>query len=261
MHLSFRKATGIYLVGMLVCTALNLAGHYLDSLLHTHALFAILFKLPPIALMLGIMLKLRNGKIVCLGKFKTRHLLWLLLPFLFGTLVNLGHPNLAPAIEIILLTFTSMITTIVWEELFFHYVGQMLFERNDRYSICALVVLVLGFGLSHLCYLILDPHLWEHVLWQTVLTSCFGFFSISLYAKTQNIWITMLAHLSMNIPNTVSTLYHEKPYLDDYALILDSIYCICLVAAGVILYHMNKEKKHLAPLPHFHHLHHIHHQH
>ena len=261
MRISFRKATCIYLAGMLICTLLNLLGHALDAHFQTHSLFAILFKLPSVGVIVGIMLGLHNGGIVCMGKFQTPHLLWLLLPFGFGTLVNLGHPNLSPAIDFIFLTFLSMLTTIVWEELFFHYVGQMLFERNDRYTLSALAVLVLGFGLSHLFYLFLDPHEWEHILWQTILTSCFGFFSITLYAKTQNIWITMLAHLAMNVPNTVSTLYQERPFLQDFSLILDTLYCLCLVAAGIILYHANKEKKHLAPLPHTHHLHHIYHQH
>lgn len=262
MHcVSFRKATAIYLVGMLVCTLFNLAGHYLDATLHTHALFAILCKLPSIAVMLGILFRLRNGHILCLGRFCTPHLLWLLLPFLFGTLVNLGRATLSPAVDVILLTVGSMLTTVVWEELFFHYIGQMLFERDDRYSLSALAVLVLGFGLSHLLYLFLDPAHWEHVLWQTLLSSAFGFFSISLYAKTQNIWITMLAHLAMNVPNTFSELYQESPFLSAYALPLDIAYCICLVVAGVILYHLNKEKKHLALLPGLHLPHHVHHHH
>jgi membrane protease YdiL (CAAX protease family) len=261
MLVSFRKATVIYLSGMLVCTLFNLAGHALDIRFDTHSLFAILFKLPAVGMIVGIMVGLRNAKIVCAGKFLTPHLLWLLLPFCFGTLVNLGHPTLSPTVDFILLTFTSMITTIVWEELFFHYVGQMLFERNDRYTLSALAVLVLGFGLSHLCYIMLDPSQIEHIVWQTILTSCFGFFSLTLYAKTQNIWITMLAHLAMNIPNTVSELYHETPFLADFSLILDSVYCICLVIGGTVLYHMNKERKHLAPLPHIHHVHHIYHQH
>lgn len=250
MNVSFKKASAIYLGGMLICTVLNLLGHYLDIQLGTHAIFSILCKLPPIAVMIGIMIRMRNARILFSGKFLTPYLGFVLLPFFFSALVNTGHPTQTPAIGVLLLGLFGMLTTVVWEELFFHYVGQMLFEKDDRYTISALAVLVLGFGLSHLCYLLLDVALPEEILWQTLLTTCFGFFSITLYAKVQNIWVAVLAHLAMNVLTTFSSLFAEKPYFHDYAALLDTAYCVCLVLAGMILYHLNKEKKHLAPLHH-----------
>lgn len=250
MIFSFRESTSVYLGGILSCTLLNLLGHTLDAHFGTHALFATLCKIPPILIMLGIMWHMKNAKILVHGRFFTPYLAFVLLPLFFSALVNTGHPNITPHVTVLILGITSMLTTILWEELFFHYIGQMLFERDDAYSVPALAVLVLGFGLSHLCYVLLDPTMLEEVLWQTALTTCFGFFSITLYAKTQNIWVTVAAHLAMNILNTFSALFAEKPFFHDYAPILDSAYCVCLLVAGVILYRLNKEQKHLAHLRH-----------
>ncbi len=250
MTFSFGESTSVYLGGIMTCTLLNLLGHVLDAYLGTYQIFSILCKLPPILIMLGIMWKLKNAKLLVYGKFWTPYLAFALLPLVFSALVNTGHPNITPTVGVLLLGITSMLTTILWEELFFHYVGQMLFEKNDTYTLSALAVLVLGLGLSHLCYILLDPTMLEEVIWQTVLTTCFGFFSITLYAKTQNIWVTVVAHLAMNILNTLSALFAEKPYFHNYAPLLDTTYCVCLLIAGAILYHLNKEKKHLAPLHH-----------
>ncbi len=250
MTFSFWESTSIYLGGITSCTLLNLLGHVLDAYLGTNQVFAILCKLPPILIMLAIMWRMKNAKILVHGRFFTPYLAFVLLPLVFSALVNTGHPNITPAIGTLLLGITSMLTTILWEELFFHYIGQMLFEKNDSYTLSALAVLVLGFGLSHLCYILFDPSLLEEILWQTALTTCFGFFSITLYAKTQNIWITVTAHLAMNVLNLMSTLFAEEPYFHEYAPILDTSYCVCLLIAGAVLYHLNKDKKHLAPLHH-----------
>ena len=255
MTVSFQKATLLYLSGTMICTFLNLFGHVLDHWLGTHSLFAILCKLPPILFMLLIMVRLKNARILFGGKFFTPYLLFLLLPLIFSALVNTGHPNITPTLDILLLGIIGMLTTIVWEELFFHYVGQMLFERNDSYSIGALAVLVLGFGLSHLLYILLDPSMLEEVLWQTALTTSFGFFSLTLYAKVQNIWVSALAHLSMNVLNTFSTLFAEKPFFHEWRSVLDALYCLCLIIAGIVLYRLNREQKHLAPIHlHEHHI-------
>lgn len=250
MTFSFWESSSIYLGGITSCTLFNLLGHMLDAYMGTYQVFSILCKLPPILIMLAIMWHMKNAKILTHGRFRTPYLAFVLLPFVFSALVNTGHPNMTPQMGTVLLAICSMLTTIVWEELFFHYIGQMLFEKNDSYTLSALAVLVLGFGLSHLCYIILDPSMLEEVLWQTALTTCFGFFSITLYAKTQNIWVTVVAHLAMNVLNVTSSLFAEKPFFHDYAPLLDTAYCICLLLAGAWLYHANKDKKHLAPLHH-----------
>jgi hypothetical protein len=120
-----------------------------------------------------------------------------LIPALANTINTFCVPNHFPGtVEVINLT-TTMLSTAIWEEMYFRYVGRTLFEVNGKYSIGAAVLLSLGFGFPHLINIFFyEP---VSVLFQVLSASIGGVFFLALYRHTGSLRLTILGHFFQNI--------------------------------------------------------------
>ncbi len=106
------------------------------------------------------------------------------------------YPGTAEAINIVAIMFT----TATWEEMYFRYVGRTLFEKDGKYSIGAVVLLALTFGVPHLINIFFyDP---AYVLIQVLSASIAGVFLLALYRHTGSLRLTIAGHFLQNFLGT-----------------------------------------------------------
>lgn len=120
-----------------------------------------------------------------------------LLPLALG-LCWLCPPDRSPALSELLLCFAGVLSTALWEELFFRWLGVSLFRGEEGIHPADLLWLGLVFALPHGVNLLIHP-----VLGQLISAFLGSFFLLGLYAATGNLFLPILAHLLLNFSNAV----------------------------------------------------------
>lgn len=127
-------------------------------------------------------------------------LLAALIPAFANTVNTLCIPNYYPGTTETINLAATMFTTAVWEEMYFRYVGKTLFEQEGKYSIGAVVLLSVAFGVTHMINIFFyDP---VSVLIQLLSASISGVFWLALYRHTGSLTLTIIAHFLQNFMGT-----------------------------------------------------------
>jgi membrane protease YdiL (CAAX protease family) len=144
-------------------------------------------------------------------KIITPWLLVALIPFLANILYCFRIPDHIPSSTVWLKILVTVVTTAAWEELFFRYVGQSLFEHNGKYTIGSLILLALTFGCAHLINIFFyDP---VSVLLQILHASVIGVFWLAIYRHTGSLWLTFVGHTLQNLVPAFFNLFPEQDLL------------------------------------------------
>ena len=144
-------------------------------------------------------------------KVLTPWLLVALIPFLANIFYCFRIPDHIPGLTVWLKLLVTVVTTAAWEELFFRYVGQSLFEHNRKYTIESLILLALTFGCAHLINIFFyDP---VSVLLQTLHASVIGVFWLTIYRHTGSLWLTFIGHTLQNLVPAFFNLFPEQDLL------------------------------------------------
>jgi membrane protease YdiL (CAAX protease family) len=144
-------------------------------------------------------------------KIFTPWLLVALIPFLANSINYFCIPDHAPDLAALVKILVIVATTAAWEELFFRYVGQSLFEHNGKYTIGALVLLALTFGCTHMINIFFyDP---VSVLLQVLNASVIGVFWLTIYRHTGSLWLAFAGHMLQNLVPTFFNLFPEQDLL------------------------------------------------
>ena len=128
------------------------------------------------------------------SRFPARYWLLALLPpaaVLLAQLRPLAHTPSPAALGGMLL---GVVTTALWEELFFRALGQALFLRGDgRYTLFDLLFLSFAFALPHTVNLLIHP-----VFWQLIWAFCTGLFFLALYRRSGSLLPALVSHALTN---------------------------------------------------------------
>ena len=157
--------------------ALSVAGAaWLDQFLQMNSVCEVVCKLMLISVLLGYA-NLR-------GELKThfyRHppvwvfLLAFLLPAVF-VLRGVSVFDQKPAAGLIAIELLGVLTTVIWEELFFRYLAVSWFSKNGKVSITRLLYLALVFSLPHAVNILIHP-----VWFQLIVAASTAIFLLALY--------------------------------------------------------------------------------
>ena len=142
--------------------------------------------------------------------FFTPWLLVALIPALTNTVNTFCIPNCYPGTAEAFNIVAIMFTTAAWEEMYFRYVGRALFEKDGRYSIGAVVLLALTFGVPHLINIFFYNSV--YVLIQFISASMAGVFWLALYRHTGSLWMTITGHFFQNFMAVVFQTFTTAEY-------------------------------------------------
>lgn len=161
-----------------------------------------------------------------------RWALWGLLPPAVVLASQLGPLGCAPSAAALFCMLFGVLTTALWEELFFRALGQKLFLRDDgRYRPSDVLFLTLAFALPHAVNYLIHP-----AFWQLVWAACAGLFFLALYRRTGSLTLVVLSHALTNaLSQTIAlcTAGESHPYLGAAADAVSILGMAALAAAGL----------------------------
>ena len=129
----------------------------------------------------------------------------------------------------------GVLTTAIWEELFFRYVGQAWFERDGCFTVLDVIFLAAVFALPHMVNIVIHP-----VLDQVFTAFCFGVFTLALYRHSGSLLLPMVSHILLNTLGQFLALFSSEdallhPYLGSAAVIISEIAKIAALAIGMYI--------------------------
>ena len=131
------------------------------------------------------------------GKFFTPFLFLAIIPCVIFSLSVIGSPDSSPSFSLIVFTVLGVLTTAIWEELFFRYVGKSLFGKGEGFAFSDFMMLTTVFAAVHLINMFFYPPL--DVLLQVAEAATVGVFLLALYCKTKNIMVPITSHFVLNL--------------------------------------------------------------
>lgn len=175
--------------------------------------------------------------------FQWHYLLLIIIPVIFSIVLQNCPLDFEPYPSFILTTVLGTLTTAVWEELFFRYVGCSLFEENGKFRWYNIIFLALAFSIGHVFNGFADG--WYATSCQIVFTVGLGVFTLGLYIHSKSIIAPIIAHFCINSVADYFNLYATSDAramayignLADPVLILDAI---VLVILGFYILKKNK---------------------
>lgn len=169
--------------------------------------------------------------------FSPVYLVLIAIPISFSIIMQHCPLNFEPYPHVVLFTVLSTITTAIWEELYFRYVGCSLFVENDgRFKWYNIVFLALAFSSMHMVnFFSQDP---IPTLIQLFFTFGLGVFLLALYIATKAIIVPIIAHFLINSVADFYSLYasNSPTYvgnLSDPILIVDVI-VMCIIGFYIL---------------------------
>jgi membrane protease YdiL (CAAX protease family) len=144
------------------------------------------------------------------SRIRTPWLLVALLPALTNTINTICIPNYFPGAAAIINLAACMFTTALWEEMYFRYVGRTLFEQDGKYSIGAVALLAMTFGVHHLINIFFYDSV--YVLIQFISASIAGVFWLALYRHTGCLRLTITGHFFQNFMGTFFQTFTTAEY-------------------------------------------------
>ena len=174
-------------------------------------------------------------------KFSPAYLLIIIVPLIFSFVLTFSPLDFEPYPYYVILTVVGTITTVIWEELYFRYIGCSLFEENGRYRWYNLVFLALVFSGTHAVNIMSQSAF--TTITQLLFTIGLGIFLLALYIATGSIILPMIAHFLINSVNDYFNLHTTMgPYLaDTSSTLVLIIYVIVFIAISA--YILKKQDK------------------
>lgn len=140
-----------------------------------------------------------TDKYLICGKTFSQNTLWLLLPLAGAVLMYFGVPNTRPAPLSAVMTFLAVLAAVVWEELYFRFLGRLLFERCGKYHLLVVVLTSAAYGGTQLFHAMYRPLGVVSCMMLFILSTAQGIFLTALYSKSKNILLPLAAHLLQDV--------------------------------------------------------------
>lgn len=173
------------------------------------------------------------------GKVSTKYLLIAIIPVVFNLLQGARAFNTVPLLTTAIVSILGVLTTAVWEELFYRYVGENVI--NKEYSKSNVIFLSITFSLAHAVnYFFYDAF---SVTLQLVLAFCVALFMLGLYKKTGNILVTIVAHFLINMSSQIYTLFSTSRDVIFGGVVQLIILCVEIIVMAVIGTLLLKDKE------------------
>lgn len=198
----------VFVILAFALSFLCVAGALLDMKVGT-SFVSVLFKVTIIA---GILAYARYKKEFLLlwgDKFFSPYLYLAVAPCVIFLFSVIGNPDSLPSAVSLLFTVLNILTTAVWEELFFRYVGKSLFGKDKGFAVSDFVMLTIVFASVHLVNMLFYPPM--GVLFQVAEAATAGIFWLALYCKTKNILVSIVSHFALNLIAGLVPLFVANP--------------------------------------------------
>lgn len=131
--------------------------------------------------------------LVC-ARTPTRNVLWVLLPLVGAVVMYFGVPNTRPTAFSAVMAFLGVLTAVMWEELYFRFLGRLFFERCGKYHLLVVVLTSAVYGISQLFHAMYRPLGVVSCMMLFILSTAQGIFLTALYSKSKNILLPLAAH-------------------------------------------------------------------
>ena len=169
--------------------------------------------------------------------FPPGYLLVIIIPLIFSVLLSMCPIDFMPYPSFIIMTVVGTLTTAIWEELYFRYVGCSLFEENGKFKWYNILFLTLVFSCTHIVN-IFGQSL-NTTLTQLLFTIGLGVFLLALYIDTRSIILPIIAHFCINSVADFFNLF-ATPEAQAMAYFSGSVplllvYVIVFIAIGVYI--------------------------
>ena len=174
------------------------------------------------------------------------YLLVVFIPAIFSFIFQLCPLDFEPFPNFVIVTVIGTVTTAIWEEMFFRYVGCSLFrDEEGNIKWYNVVFLAFAFSMGHV-FNGFDNI--ESLATQLVFTFGLGIFTVALYIHSRSLVLPIIAHFAVN---SVSDYFHlfatdearELAYSGDWFYLLFAIQVLVMICLG---FYILKKNNHLA---------------
>ena len=128
--------------------------------------------------------------------FPVQYLLLLIIPLIFSYLLCVCPLDFMPYPSFVIITVVGTLTTAIWEELFFRYLGCSIFEENSKFRWYNILFLTLVFSCTHIVNIFGQSA--YTTMTQLLFTFGLGIFLLALYIETHSVTLTIIAHFFIN---------------------------------------------------------------
>lgn len=144
--------------------------------------------------------------------------------------------------DIIVFTITGTLTTAIWEELYFRYVGCSLFEEDSKFKWYNILFLAFSFSMAHTLNIFSNGAF--ATMTQVIFTFGFGIFALALYISTRSILLTIISHFLMNSVTDFYTIFADQNltgvlYCGNLYYPIFIFYVILLISLGLFILKKN----------------------
>ena len=172
--------------------------------------------------------------------FSPVYLLIVIIPVTISIIIQNCPLDFNPYPSYIITVVLGTLTTAIWEELFFRYVGCSLFEENGKYKWYNIIFLALMFSLSHSVNMFTGAEVIE-TLHQLLFTFTMGIFTLALYIHTKAIIVPIFAHFCINSVGDFFNLFATEQaramaYIGSLEDVVFIVYVLVLLVLGVIIF-------------------------
>ncbi len=159
-------------------------------------------------------------------------ILLVMLPSLIN-IVRFGHFDLKPDLTEIISLVIQVMTTAIWEEMCFRYLGIVTVDGKINYKTG--VWLSGLFALQHIINLIYMPL--TDVLFQMILAYSVGLYLLGIYKMYDNVWMLIASHFMLNLTSKLPHLLQSSTVTflpANVTEILSWLIMAAMVTTGVI---------------------------
>lgn len=205
----------------------------------------ILLKIVIIIVLCAYAVKRNELKSIFNIHFSPAYLVLIIIPAIFSFLLMNCPLDFEPFPSFIFLTILSTVTTAIWEEMFFRYIGCSLFEENGKFRWYNILFLAVVFSLGHL-FNMFSSNIYA-TMNQLIFTIGLGVFCLALYIHTKSLWAPIIAHFCLNSVSDYFTLFATEEaralaYIGNNDLPLLILDVIIMIAIG---FYILKKHDHL----------------
>ena len=230
-----------YICLTIIFLVLVVCGSILDSYFNTDHLCSTMFKTLVIFICSLIIYKRKINIIE--GRLFTKYLLICLIPMIINFILMFGPIDKAISKWVFFATLFRTIATATWEELHFRVVGvDMLKNKDSNLTKEYAILLVFIFAFLHMVNIFLNPYQILVELFRIILSLATGSLFLSLYLKTNNIFVPIIAHFLLNYTTLFFNTFSTNP--NSLGIIVYNIvyYIGLIIYFGIAIYIIKKNK-------------------
>lgn len=170
--------------------------------------------------------------------FSPVYLIVIVIPMIFSYILQNCTLDFIPYPRFVIITVVGTITTAIWEELYFRYIGCSLFEENGRYKWYNVIFLAFAFSIGHIFNMYFDGVYTTST--QIFFTFGLGIFLLALYIHTHAIIVPIIAHFCINSVADYFILFASEesqamPYIANLSDPFMVLYVIILIGIGLYI--------------------------